>query len=64
MNKEEFITALIKAGYVVKEESGVVMVIVGNDKNFKQSMQNLKTIVSEFGYLGSYGIRTEHSAVV
>lgn len=63
MDKDELITKLAKAGYIAKEENGVVMVIVCKDVDVQKQIQNLEAFVNETGYRGSYGIRAEHQTV-
>ena len=60
MGKEEFVSILSRKGYISKIENGVVIVYahnISNDKEMKAFLTEVKNLVKETGYGGSYGVK-------
>lgn len=64
MGKEEFVSILSRKGYISKIENGVVIVYahnISNDKEMKAFLTEVKNLVKETGYGGSYGVKCKNT---
>jgi hypothetical protein len=64
MDKEEFVSVLGRKGYVAKNESSVVIVYAHNIQNEKEKntfLSQIKAVVQECEYAGSYGVKFKTS---
>ena len=64
MGKEEFVSILSRKGYISKIENGVVIVYAhnsSNDKEMKAFLTEVKNLVKETGYGGSYGVKCKNT---
>lgn len=63
MDKSECIVALEENGIVARDQDGVVTIDVGanSEKDFKKQVDNLRDMIRQYGYTGSFGVRWKKS---
>lgn len=63
MDKSECIVALEENGIVARDQDGVVTIDVGanSEKDFKKQVDNLRDMIRQYGYTGSFEVRWKKS---